>query len=119
MGFDSILVELDASAVINLFLLPPDHSPILNPIITECRMLARSFRRIQVRHIYREANGVADFLAKIARDDCNEYRLLDRPPPGVGGYFCSMQWEVILLDLLAEMLGMPSLLTCNLRLLMK
>lgn len=34
-------------------------------------MLARSFQRIKLLHIYREANRVVDYLVRIARDNCN------------------------------------------------
>lgn len=119
IGFDSILVELGASAIVNLFRSPSDQSPILSPIINECRMLAWSFRRIQVHHIYREANGVADFLTKLVRDECDEFKRLDRSPVGWGSCFCLMLWGVISLELLTIMMGMPSLLTCSKILFMK
>ncbi len=41
----------------------------LMPILSDCRTLFREFIDSRIRHIYREANMVADSLAKLARED--------------------------------------------------
>ncbi|PKI77952.1 hypothetical protein CRG98_001572 [Punica granatum] len=48
--------------------------------------LTGHFARIRMKHIYREPNSVADFMARLSRDGVDtaqEFVLFDEPPSGV------------------------------------
>lgn len=62
------IVKLDAKVFSDLFFDQSISNLVLNPIILDCRRTSCELRIFKLRHIYREANKVADFLAKMARD---------------------------------------------------
>ena len=41
---------------------------VLSPILDDCRHLMTRFDQVQVHHIYRQANGCADGLAKMGAE---------------------------------------------------
>lgn len=89
MGFDSIVVELDAKTIFDLISSNNDKNHLLNTLIAECRMLAGSFWRVKLQHIYHEVNGVAGYLAKITRDNCIGVIYFERPPIQVANLLLS------------------------------
>lgn len=60
-------MELDAKVAVDL--IDAQFMDNIKPIalIIDCRKLYRDFQGIQMKHMYRELNGVADRLARLAR----------------------------------------------------
>ena len=61
----AVLIELDAKAVVDAFNLQNYSNSIVSSIMDNCRHLASQILRMRVRHVYKEANKCADFLAKL------------------------------------------------------
>ena len=57
LGFKFIHLEIDSIRVLDI-------PPIINPILCDCGNLMERDQTIQVYHIFLEANGCADALAK-------------------------------------------------------
>ena len=64
LGFKFIHLEIDSMRVLSRLTNTNDIPPIINPILCDCRNLMECDWTIQVYHIFREANGYADALAK-------------------------------------------------------
>ena len=74
----SLIVELDALAVVHLI----KNSKInfsLEPLLTDCKNLLRTFSNLQVEHVYREANQCTDALARIGSTSVDAYILFINP----------------------------------------
>lgn len=63
-----LIVELDASVIINLLQNLNRENLLLMPIIVESWELVRRFREFWIQHAYRECNRAADFLARMPED---------------------------------------------------
>lgn len=66
LNIASLIVELDARAVVDAFSNNQYVNNIISPILDDCRLLSSRFSRIQFKHCYREGNRVADTLAKMS-----------------------------------------------------
>lgn len=60
-----LIVELDAKVVMDLLLNQNTDTHEFSPLIADCRTALESFQFAHIKHIYREANRCADFLAKM------------------------------------------------------
>ena len=60
----SLIIELDAKAIVDAFLNSNYENNVFSPILDDCRQLMTQFHRIQFKHFYREANRCADALAR-------------------------------------------------------
>ncbi|PKI50244.1 hypothetical protein CRG98_029317 [Punica granatum] len=65
MGIQFLLVELDAKVVCDL-VSRMNHDNL--SLISDCRILTGQFEGLRMQHIYREANMVADQLARLGLD---------------------------------------------------
>lgn len=81
MGFGRIILESDAKMVLHLLHSPPAHS-ILIPLLDMCRNLLNQMWKARLQEIYREANRVADCLAKSATSQDIMFTLFDAAPAG-------------------------------------
>ena len=75
----SLIVELDARAVVDAFSNNHYVNNIISTILDDCRLLSSRFSRIQFKHCYREGNRVADTLAKMSYShevDCSAFTSL-------------------------------------------
>ena len=61
----SVVIEVDAKAIVEAFNSPTFPSSCVSPIMDECRHIANRIPQVRFRHIYREANMCADFLARL------------------------------------------------------
>ena len=64
LGFKFIHLEIDSIRVLSQLSNNNDIPPIINPILGDCGNLMERDWTIQVYHIFLEANGCADALAK-------------------------------------------------------
>lgn len=66
MGIWCLYLELDAEILCDLILEQLELSWHLHPFTSGCRKILRKFWECRATYIYRETNGAADFLAKMA-----------------------------------------------------
>ncbi len=52
----------------------------LSSMVHDCRSLMDKFVRFSLRHVYREANGCADLLAKSGYDQIVDFLSFSTPP---------------------------------------
>ena len=76
----AVCVELDAKAVVDAFNMQNYSNTVISSIMDDCRHLASQISHLRVRHIYREANRCADFLAKLGLSIVSDYVELPSPP---------------------------------------
>ena len=60
----SLIVELDAKAIVDAFLNLNYENNVMSPILDDCRQLVTQFHRIRLKHCYCETNRCADALAR-------------------------------------------------------
>ena len=63
LGLSNLIVELDALSVIHM-LSSDKPSPIMEPLLSDCRSLYKAIPNKRIQHVYREANQCADALAR-------------------------------------------------------
>ncbi|PKI69155.1 hypothetical protein CRG98_010422 [Punica granatum] len=101
LGIQSLIIEMDAKVVVDLFLGNCFENLFLTPIIMDCRIRSRAFKDFKVHRAYREATAVADSLAWLARnglDSKQDVTCFAAPPVGgidihyvkSNGYFYNM-----------------------------
>ena len=74
-NYSAIEVELDAKAIIDIFLNPNQSSSFISPLLDDYRQLASLIPRIQFKHCFREANRCADHLARKRTKLCVQFFL--------------------------------------------
>ncbi|KAK7839899.1 putative ribonuclease h protein [Quercus suber] len=79
LNIDKLIINVDASEVINLFSKPSNTNRLAQPIVNECRSMLQAFLEYRMQHCYRETNRVADLLANIGR--CQEDSLVSYVNP--------------------------------------
>ena len=88
MDVDYLVYLLNNTFVVNLS---------LEPLLSDCRNLMKTFLNYTVAHVYREANRCADRLARLGADLHSNHLILYNPPPVVedllasdkAGHFCN------------------------------
>ena len=60
----SLIVELDAKAIVDAFLNLNYENNVMSPILDNCRQLVTQFHQIRFKHCYCETNRCADALAR-------------------------------------------------------
>ena len=80
MNIHSIIVELDAKSIVDVFGNPNYEGNIILPILDDCKQLMMQFQQIQFKHCYREANRFVDMLAKMGLDQSSCLEHFDCPP---------------------------------------
>ncbi|KAK9943809.1 hypothetical protein M0R45_009405 [Rubus argutus] len=65
-GWDNIILESDCASIVTALSSVGDDFSQIGRIVGDCKEFMGSLRSISIRHIYREANGVAHRLAHIA-----------------------------------------------------
>ena len=56
LNITSIIVELDAKAIVDIFQNSDYENGVVSPILEDCRQLMGRFQRIQFKHYFRQAN---------------------------------------------------------------
>ena len=80
LNIHSIIVELDAKSIVDVFGNPNFEGNVISPILDDCKQLMMQFHQIQFKHCYREANRCADMLAKVGLDQSSCLLHFDCPP---------------------------------------
>ena len=87
LNINSLIVELDAQAVVDVFRSNAYVNNVISPILDDCRHLAAHFQRIQFNHCYRQANWCADLLARLGAIQELEFISFDSPPVDIYNTF--------------------------------
>ena len=61
----AVFIELDAKAIVDAFNLQTYSNTIVSSIMDDCKHLITQIPQTRFKHVYREANRCADFLAKL------------------------------------------------------
>ena len=74
MDAEFLVYLLSNSSVVNLS---------LEPLLSDCRNLMKTFLNCTVANVYREANRCADRLTRLGADLHSDHLILYNPPPVV------------------------------------
>lgn len=92
-GIRFLGVEVGSRCIIHM-LESRDQSPNMHtPLINSIKNLLKRDWHISIRHIYREANFAADFLAKKAGSLALGFHAFQEPPAGLGPWLCYDMYE--------------------------
>lgn len=83
LGIDDLCVDLDAAFLVYLITNLTVVNLNLEPLLSDCRNLTKSFLNYLVKHVYREANSCVDQLAKMGANLYTDHLFLYNPPPVV------------------------------------
>ena len=96
-GWDDIIVETDCAVLAAALARSGEDLSDIGRIIGDCKEYFSAFNYIDIRHIFREASGVADRLAHIASCSNVDEIWLDETPSILLRMF-SMRIIVVLLE---------------------
>lgn len=65
LNISKLIINVDASEVINLLSKPSDINRLTQPIADDCRNMLQAFKEHRMQHCFRETNKAADLLAKL------------------------------------------------------
>ena len=68
LNISALIVELDAKVIVDIFHNANYEKNIVSPILDDCRQLFSKFGRVQIKHIYCQANRCADTLARMVAE---------------------------------------------------
>ena len=80
LDISSLIVEIDAKAIVDALQNADYVNNGISPILDDCRLLMTRFSRLRVKHCYREANKVADNLARMKISNNPELIYFQSPP---------------------------------------
>ena len=80
LNIENICIEMDVEFLIYLLSNLSVDNLILEPLLTHCRNLMKTFPNYTVAHVYREANRCADKLARMRADLQSDYLILFNLP---------------------------------------
>ena len=86
-NISSLVVELDAKAIVDVLGNPSYVNNIVSPILDNCRRLVPCFQQIQFKHCFRQANRCADSLARLSLSQEAEFSSFDSPPVDMENVF--------------------------------
>ena len=90
MRIENICIEMDAEFIVQLVSRPSMVNLMLEPILSECRNLIQTFPNSSVAHVFMEANGCADRLARMGAElVVTDFLFLFEPPDVVGEMLAS------------------------------
>ena len=77
LNISSLVVELDAKAIVDVLGNPSYVNNIVSPILDDCRLLVSRIQQILIKHCFRQANRCADSLARISISHDFEFSSFD------------------------------------------
>ena len=90
MRIENICIEMDAEFIVQLVSRPSMVNLMLEPILFECRNLIQTFPNSSVAHVFREANGCANRLARMGAElVVTDFLFLFEQPDVVGEMLAS------------------------------
>ena len=79
LGITHLAVELDVKVIVQLVLSNNNSSRAYSPLLNDCRFLLSRFQHFKVNHVFREANRVADKLAKEGCSSPFDFVIIENP----------------------------------------
>jgi ribonuclease HI len=80
LGILNLEIEMDSLVAVELVNSITTPNAFLSTIVTDCRSLMERFERCSLKHIFREANGCADLLAKSGCDQSPDFIAFPNAP---------------------------------------
>ncbi|KAL0002935.1 hypothetical protein SO802_016716 [Lithocarpus litseifolius] len=87
MNIPSLIVELDAKSIVEIFCKPGYVNDVISPILDDCRKLVTKFQQVHFKHCFRQSNQCADALARIGAAQDVDFRVFESPPVDVLYFF--------------------------------
>jgi len=87
LNIESLVVELDAQAVVDVLKNNAYENNAVSPILDDCRHLAVRFHQIQFTHCYRQVNQCADLLARMGAVQELDFISFVSPPVDICNVF--------------------------------
>lgn len=78
-----LIVESDSEVLMNLIKKSADDMHPLEAVLNNCRSFMEQFREIEIHHIYREINMVAESFSKCSLGAEFGINFFEQPPPQV------------------------------------
>ena len=82
MGVSNLIIELDVLSIV-LLMNNEAENIMMEPLLSDCRILLKQIPNKRVLHIFREANQCADALAKLRAQTGSHFVVFCNPPPVV------------------------------------
>ena len=82
MGFQQLIIELDALCVV-ILMNNESENLLMEPLLTDCRNLLKELPNKRVIHAFCEANQCANALAKLGSRSLYSFVVFCNPPPVV------------------------------------
>ena len=102
MGIENICIEMDAELIVQLVSRPSMVNLMLEPLLSECRNLFQTFPSSSMAHVFREANGCADRLARMGAElVVTNFLFLFEPSDMVGEMLASDKGGMVFCNRLA------------------
>ena len=79
LGITHLAVELDAKVIVQLVLSNNNSNRAYYPLLNDCRFLLSRFHHFKVNHVFKEANRVANKLAKEGCSSPFDFVILENP----------------------------------------
>ena len=79
LGIENLIIQIDVLAIVHL-LNNFAANLALEPLLSDCRNLLRTFPKTRIEHVYRKANQYADALAKLGAKFSAMFIYFDLPP---------------------------------------
>uniref|UniRef100_A0A2N9I267 RNase H type-1 domain-containing protein n=1 Tax=Fagus sylvatica TaxID=28930 RepID=A0A2N9I267_FAGSY len=80
LGILNLEIEMDSLVAVELVNSITTPNAFLSTIVTDCRFLMERFESCSLKHIFREANGCADLLAKTGCDQRPDFISFSNAP---------------------------------------
>ena len=87
LNIESLVVELDAQAVVDVMKNNVYVNNVVSPILDDCRHLVACFQQVQFKYCYRQANRCADLLARMGAVQERDFMSFVSPPVDICNVF--------------------------------
>ena len=79
LGIENICIEMDVDFIVHLVSSPSMVNLMLEPLLSDCRNLIKTFPNHSVAHVFREANFCAGRLAHMGVELNSDFQFLYNP----------------------------------------
>ena len=76
----AVLIELDSKTIVEAFNSQAHSNTFTSPMIEDCKHMISRIPQTWVRHIFREANRCANYLAKLGTSCEDDFIVFSSPP---------------------------------------
>ena len=76
----AVCIELDSKSIVEIFNSQTHANTFISSLIEDCKHMISKIPQTRTRHIFREANRCADFLAKLGTSCEDDFIVFSSPP---------------------------------------